>query len=315
MLLAGCGYIGEPLPPLANVPARVANLAAIQRGDRIIAQFSVPLVTTENKPIPPPATLDLRAGVAERFEENDWAAHARRIPPGPIANGIARYEIPASAWIGSSGVIIAVRVVGGNGKAGAWSNFAVVPMIAPPERPTTVTPVATAAGVRLTWQAKGAQFRVFRKPEGGADFALAATVDKPEWVDAAAEFGKRCEYVVQTVAKVADDKFAESEISDATGITPQDTFAPAAPSGLHATAGPATIELNWEPNAEPDLATYRVYRAAADGEFAKLADVPPVPSYSDKGAERGKLYRYAVTAIDQAGNESVRSAVSEARVE
>src|SRR5437016_4929752 len=85
-LLGGCGYVGEPLPPLANVPARVTDLAAAQRGGRIIAQFTVPLITTEGKPIPQPAKLDLRAGTAEKFDETDWAARARQIPPAPIAN-------------------------------------------------------------------------------------------------------------------------------------------------------------------------------------------------------------------------------------
>src|SRR5205807_9347421 len=100
----------------ANVPARVTNLAAVQRGGRIIAQFSVPLLTTEGKPIPPPAKLDLRAGPADPFEENTWAEQAKRIPPAPAANGIARYEIPSGEWVGK-GVVLSVRVVAGNGKA------------------------------------------------------------------------------------------------------------------------------------------------------------------------------------------------------
>ena len=100
LLLAGCGFVGDPLPPLANVPPRVSDLAAIQRGARIIVQFTVPARTTEGHPIPPPVRLDLRAGTADRFEENEWAAAARQIPPGAMENGIARYEIPAADWTG-----------------------------------------------------------------------------------------------------------------------------------------------------------------------------------------------------------------------
>jgi fibronectin type 3 domain-containing protein len=40
----------------------------------------------------------------------------------------------------------------------------------------------------------------------------------------------------------------------------------------------------------------------------KIADVSVVPSYSDRKVEHGKTYRYAVAAVDQAGNESPRSA-------
>src|SRR5271165_4026646 len=140
LLLAGCGFVGDPLPPLANVPPRVSDLAAIQRGGHIIVQFSVPARTTEGHPIPPPVRLDLRAGTAERFEENEWAAAARRIPPGPMENGVARYEIPAADWAGKE-VIFAVRVEAGNGKQSGWSNFVVVPVVAPPEKPIVATPV------------------------------------------------------------------------------------------------------------------------------------------------------------------------------
>lgn len=47
LLTAGCGYVGGPLTPLANVPSRVIDLAAVQRDSRIIVQFTVPRLTTE----------------------------------------------------------------------------------------------------------------------------------------------------------------------------------------------------------------------------------------------------------------------------
>src|SRR5450631_1112639 len=100
LCMAGCGYVGDPLPPLANVPPRVKDLAAIQRGGQIIVQFSVPDKTTEGHPIPPPVKLDLRAGPADQFEENRWAAGARKISSNGAVGGIARYEIPAAEWTG-----------------------------------------------------------------------------------------------------------------------------------------------------------------------------------------------------------------------
>src|SRR5664279_1957317 len=100
LLLAGCGYVGDPLPPLANIPPKVSDLAALQRGDRIIVQFTVPTRTTEGHPIPPPVHMDLRAGPAEPFNEVQWAAAARQIPPSAATNGIARYEVPAAGWTG-----------------------------------------------------------------------------------------------------------------------------------------------------------------------------------------------------------------------
>jgi hypothetical protein len=310
LVLAGCGYIGEPLPPLANVPPRVTDLAALQRGGRIIVQFTVPTKTTEGHPIPPPLRLDLRAGTADQFEENQWAAGARQIPPAATAAGVARYEIPAADWTGKE-VIIGVRAVAGNGKQSGWSNFVVVPVVTPPEKPAGIAPVNVPQGVRLTWQGRGTDFRVFRKV-GDGEYAPVANVQTPEWTDTGTEYGKRYNYLVQSIVKVGDRKEAESELSDEASIVPRDIFPPAAPKGLQASSAPNSIELNWERNTEEDLNGYRVYRAEGNGALEKIAEVSVVPSYSDRKVEQGKTYRYAITAVDQAGNESPRSATVDA---
>jgi hypothetical protein len=308
LLLSGCGYIGDPLPPLANVPKRVDDVAAIQRGARVIVQFTVPSTTTEEHPIPGPLKVDLRAGAIDQFDENKWAASARQIPQVALTGRTARYEIPAADWVGKD-IIFGVRLIAGNGKQSNWSNFVVVPVVPAPATPSGVSPAATAAGVQLTWQAPGAEFRVFRKTEDG-EFALAGTVQKPEFLDAQAEFGKPVTYTVQTIAH-HDAKLAESELSDPVTITPKDTFAPATPAGVHASAAPNSVELNWDQNTEPDLVAYRVYRSVGSGPFEKLAEISAVPTYSDRAAEAGKTYRYALTAVDRTGNESPRSAAVE----
>jgi hypothetical protein len=306
--------VGEPLPPLANVPARVTDLGAVQRGNTIIAQFTAPYLTTEEKPIPRPVKLDLRVAPSDPTQENAWSERAKQVPPVPTRNGVARYEIPCNEWAGKA-VVVGVRVVGGNGKASAWSNLVTLPVVAPLETPVLAEPAATATGVKLTWQGKGTQFRVFRKPEGADDFALAATVDHPEWTDAAAEYGKTTAYLVQALVKLDEDKFAESDLSNAVSLKPIDKFPPAAPVELHATVGPASVELSWEPNAEPDLAGYRVYRSVDGGAFERVAEVAAVPTYSDKAVERGKKYRYAIAAFDKAGNQSGHSTAVEVVME
>ena len=82
LLCAGCGYVGDPLPPLANVPGHIIDLAAIQRGARIIVHFSPPVETTEGRAITRPLRLDLRIGTrVTPFSAAAWAAAARQIPP------------------------------------------------------------------------------------------------------------------------------------------------------------------------------------------------------------------------------------------
>ena len=189
-LLSSCGYVGDPLPPLANVPVPVADLAAIQRGAVIIAQFSIPQVTTEAKPIPLPLTLDLRVGPnpADQFDANEWASRARHIITPELTAPTASYRIPTAEWIGKE-VLIAVRVTAANGKQSPWSNIVIVPVVATPPTPADVTPAATAQGVRLTWRAPGAtRFRIMRKTEG-EEYSVVATVNASEWTDNAAEYG------------------------------------------------------------------------------------------------------------------------------
>jgi len=86
---------------------------------------------------------------------------------------------------------------------------------------------------------------------------------------------------------------------------PPDSQAPAAPTGLSAAAADLNVTLTWNANGEPDLAGYRVYRTDPGGLPEKVAEVGGTrASWLDATARRGVVYRYAVTAFDQAGNES-----------
>jgi hypothetical protein len=80
LLPVGCGYIGAPLTPLANVPTKISDLAAIQRGAALIVHCSVPTHTTENVLIKTPVKLDLRIGPAgDNFNAAEWSAHAKPV--------------------------------------------------------------------------------------------------------------------------------------------------------------------------------------------------------------------------------------------
>jgi hypothetical protein len=315
LLTTGCGYVGDPLPPLANIPAPVGDLAAVERDARIIVQFTIPGTTTERRPIRKPLKVDLRVGaVGNRFDPGRWAAEAKPLGPVPVEKGRVRYEIPVADWAGRE-IAIGVRTIGDNGKASDWANFVFLPVVPPPVKPSDVRAEATAAGVRLTWTASGQRFRILRRSPGSEAYDIVATIAEHEWTDASTEYGKTYSYLVQTLVDLGQGRDAESALSDPAGVTPVDKFPPAPPAGLRGATSPGSIELTWDRNTEPDLAGYRVYRATGTGEFERVADVSLVPTYSDHNVERGKTYRYAVTAVDNAGNESSRSAVVEAALQ
>ena len=133
-----------------------------------------------------------------------------------------------------------------------------------------------------------------------------ATVEANEWVDTTTEYNKKYDYVVQLTRKTGTVD-VQSDLSDTIPVTPVDIFPPAVPAGLNAILSTQGIELVWDRNTEPDLASYRLYRALGDGKLEKIADVTDAPSYSDRKVESGKLYRYAVSSVDRLGNESKQS--------
>jgi hypothetical protein len=92
-----------------------------------------------------------------------------------------------------------------------------------------------------------------------------------------------------------------------------DTTAPAAPTGLVATAGDSSVSLDWADNAELDLASYSVYRSTTSGSgYAAIVTGLTASDYLDPAAANGTTYYYVVTALDTSANESAESSEASA---
>jgi fibronectin type 3 domain-containing protein len=88
---------------------------------------------------------------------------------------------------------------------------------------------------------------------------------------------------------------------------PVDTVAPAAILDVQAQVVQGTIEVTWGAGSEADLAGYRVYRSA-NGAAATLQSFTATTTFVDTNVFARTSYRYEVSAVDQAGNESTRTA-------
>jgi hypothetical protein len=309
---SGCGYEGQPLPPLANIPGPVIGLSATQLGSELVVRFSPPSLTMEALPIQSVLELDVRVGPGgEHFDEDAWAASARKLAGGTTKDGVFQYQTNVTVWADRE-VTVGARAIGGNGKPSTWS-FATIPIVAPPQPPGNVKADNTAAGVRLEWNGLGSSFRIYRKT-GEGEFLQIADAEKSPWTDNTSQFGQNYEYKLQTVVKLPDNHEATSQFSPPVAVTPVDKFPPATPSGLQLTAAPNSFELSWNGNTEPDLASYRVYRSVNGGPFEKVGEVQ-LPAFSDKDVQQGKDYRYEVSAVDRLGNESPRSQPAEGRLQ
>jgi hypothetical protein len=144
-------------------------------------------------------------------------------------------------------------------------------------------------------------------------------------LDSSIQFGGTYEYRAQRVARVTvngETLELAGPLSAPVRIAAVNVFPPALPRGLAAVAtageagaGPA-IDLNWQPGTEADLAGYVVYRREADAmdsswQRISPAQPMPAPDYHDANVQPGHTYRYAVSAVDQQGHESARSAEAE----
>lgn len=317
-MLAGCGYVGPPQPPALYVPDPIKDLGAEVSGDKIIVHFTTPLLTGERLPVTKLRAIDLRIGPGEQpFSRDQWAATAKQYEVPAEELGPRDFEVPASDWAGQL-VVVGVRTTGESGRVSEWSNPFLLSVAPPLAKPKLEAPRATARGVALTWSGDAPKYRVLRASlldVGPGDpepkLETAGETNTHEYVDADADFGMRYRYVVVGLSGESQ----QSLPSDPVEIQPVDTFAPAIPTGLATVAGVASIDLSWAQNTEDDLAGYNVFRAIDDGPFALYAEKVSVPAFTDSKVEAGKRYRYRVTAIDKAGNESERSTETSARIE
>ncbi len=272
-----------------NIPVAVSDLRVEQIGDRLTIQFTSPKLTTDG-------IVMKRLGAIELFV-NDTAVPVATTQPGPVSA-----ETTAASFAGRS-AMVRVRVSSLKGKWADWSSKT-VEVVAPLAVPKDVTAEATAKGVHLRWTSPAPEFRILRS--AGALALEQARVAAQEWTDPESKFNQTYSYQIEAL-----NGEARSGLSPAVEITPKDAFAPAVPGGLTGVVGIGSIELAWDRSPEPDVAGYRVYRSTDGAQWQPVGAQTAAASYSDRGAKAGTTYKYAVTAVDQNGNESARSAVVE----
>ena len=87
-----------------------------------------------------------------------------------------------------------------------------------------------------------------------------------------------------------------------------DFVAPAAPTGVSATANAVSVTLNWNANAESDLAGYTVLRSTTSGgPYDIVARGLATNSFTDGSVNPGQRYYYVVAAADKSLNQSAYS--------
>ena len=138
---------------------------------------------------------------------------------------------------------------------------------------------------------------------GCSNFALATTVTGTTFNDSGRAPSTLYRYRVRA-QDAAGNASGFSTVVEATTQAGPDTVPPSVPTGLAAQVVSSTqINLSWSPSTDNVGVTgYRVYR---DGSLVNTVTVVPV---QDSGLTPDTTYRYTVSAIDAAGNESAQTA-------
>jgi hypothetical protein len=191
----------------------------------------------------------------------------------------------------------------------------------PPSPPTSgaaTPPAAAGAGpgeglVKIEPEKPKSGFLVYRRV-GSAAYARPlppGLLAKRVLQDAVAPKGEKICYVVRAAASL--EPLVESAASNEACLEVRDISPPAAPTGLAVVPRERGLEVVWTPSTDADVAAYRVYREGPGEPRRRLAEIPAGGSaWTDEAAKPGVAYRYSLTAVDQAGNESAATAPVEA---
>lgn len=342
VLLAGCGLAANPQPPTLWLPRPVRDLQATRVGGEVQLHWQMPRHTTDNVELRGPQRAHIcwmqAQDVSAHFEDKlcQSAGNESFAPDKPVRFIAA---LPPHLEQGTPGAaVFYVELESPAGKTAGPSNPA---WVATGEAPPAVTGLelqTVADGVVLHWNKAAAQphltMRIQRTlmilpkaakasqrngappvPEQTLEVDLSGD-DPGGALDHDASLDHLYRYTAQRVLGVTvDGKTLEiaGVPSEPVTIAANDVFPPAIPQGLAGVADQQAkaIDLSWRPDTAPNLAGYIVYRrgVTAGSGWERISGKAPVvaPAFEDHDVSSGNQYAYAVSAVDQDGNESARS--------
>jgi hypothetical protein len=349
--LSGCGTPGAPQPPSLNLPDPVADLSAIRTGDKVRLTWTNPKRNTDRTAVKP----DVKTRILRREGTGSWDTVGTGEMTAPGKPDSFDETLPNSLASGPPRPInYVVELRNRRDRSAGKSNAATILAGAAPMKIEGLKAEARKQGVVLSWTPDGRstavrlQRRLLTPLSSKAEKGLMAPAAEPleqnllvdtgsdldsqggsRAIDETVRLNETYEYRAQRVSRVdADGKQLElaGELSAPIDIEVKDVFPPAVPSGLAAVAaaaetgagpgaGPA-IDLSWQPDTEPDLAGYIVYRREDGGDWQRISPATPgiEPAFHDAHVQPNHTYHYAVSAADKGGHESDRSAEAQETV-
>ena len=339
--LAGCGTPGAPSLPSLNLARPVEDLTASRRGNKVDLDWTQPRKNTDRTNVKHnPTTLICRHNGTTLMDKCDIVAEVTpptakapqkqkgEGPPGNVRIHFADTLPPQLGMKDPAGfVTYAVEEQNAHGRSAGLSNQVAIPVVPTIPAPDKVDAEVKADGVHITWSGpeppappRGVTYlyRIMRRPVGAPAYIVLDDIPPSatgSFLDKTFAWEQKYEYRITTLSQVRAEGMnagVEGEDSPPVEVFTKDIYPPGQPAGLQAVFSSVGqkpfIDLTWAPNMESDLVGYNVYRWVEGGHPTKLnAQTVQTASYRDETVEPRKKYFYAVTALDQRGNESTQS--------
>jgi len=278
LLCAGCGVVGEPLPPLLEIPSPVSDLSIVQVGTHLELHWTVPPTTTEGTRLGALGLVEIYLVFLPANQPlTDFAGQAQRIArlentdTNPLLS-LTNYSVPLEASQIGQKVSVALKLINPNGKDAGFSNIASAEVADAPGTPSAPTAMVTEKAIQLTWKPAplsafggpppdAAGYEIYRSDAQSAEPAQKiGTAESTTYDDGTFAFGNRYRYFVRAFVRQGEST-AVTPDSPSVEVAAEDVFPPAPPRNLRAIAVPHAVEMAWSPNSESDLAGYNVYRS------------------------------------------------------
>jgi fibronectin type 3 domain-containing protein/regulation of enolase protein 1 (concanavalin A-like superfamily) len=202
----------------------------------------------------------------------------------------------------ASGMTYYYAVVATNG-SGSSANSTQVNAITTPAAPGSVTATAGNGQISLSWASStGATgYTILRATSANGTYTTVATgVTGTSYTDTGLSNGTTYYYAVAAT----NGSGSSANSTQVNALT-----APAAPTGLTATADNAQVSLLW--NSSTGAATYNVLRSTTNGSgYATVVTGLTGTSYTNTGLTNGTTYYYVVTATNAGGTSANSSQAS-----
>lgn len=336
-----CGKKGPIYPPVEKIPKNVEGFKIIQRGEAIVVMWRNPSTYIDGSPMPNLSGIEIWIFKEEKeadeeftplIEENfiDEAEILVQIPREKFSDYQADKERSTQSMrffhhyrlddIGIRRLSFGMKVKDDRGRFTDFSELhSIVPqVVALP--PVNLSAVVHKDNIELNWDSPSKNidqsqppilfgYNVYRSSDGGeAVRKNSLLLSENRYEDTSFAFGNLYNYFIRT-SSTETSPYLEGQDSESLEILAKDTFPPEPPVGLVAIAGKSFIALSWDPNLEKDLAGYKILRKyeGADKFVGLTPEGVHENSYSDPDVEEGKMYEYAVVAIDRYGNISNQS--------